>query len=137
VSLLRPALVATVVTCAALVAGCHSGGKSESAKTPARTTGAAAPPPSADACPTHTELAKALKLGAGDPKGVMSPRGIVCRDGWAAIPLRYPGSDPAWAVIRQKNGRPALVTEGTDGLCEGPEMKNAPAEVKKALGPYC
>ena len=62
---------------------------------------------------------------------------VVCQNGWATTRMRYPQADPSRVVVRLRHGEVRLVTYGTDGLCDAPEMKTAPAAIKKALGPYC
>ena len=126
----RPAFVVAVVTCAGLATACHSAGKGP------KKSVAAPSSPAAPACPSHAEIAHALRLG-NDPKGIISVRDMVCRDGWATVPLRYPGIDVAYAVVRRENGTVRFVASGTAELCEDKEMKDAPAEIKKALGGYC
>lgn len=135
----RPAIVATVVTCVGLLTACRSGDESEQPNPPvaARPTATASPTAAASAaCPSRAEIAEAVSA-ADHSTGVTVSSKVVCRDGWATAPMRYPGSDPARAVVRLQNGEVRLVTYGTDALCENPRMKKAPAEIKKALGVYC
>jgi hypothetical protein len=64
---------------------------------------------------------------------------IVCDGGWATttVEMTKMASDPAHAVLRQVGGRWHAITYGTDGLCDAPDMRPAPAAIRKALGPYC
>jgi hypothetical protein len=143
VSPFRPAVLVAVVTLTCLSTACRSGDESAKADAPARPTATApaqapASPTAAasPACPSRAEIADAVS-SADHSTGVIVSTKVVCQDGWATVPMRYPGSDPARAVVRMQNGEVRLVTYGTDGLCGNPKMKNAPAEIKKALGPYC
>jgi hypothetical protein len=132
-----------VVACACLPAACGSDDESEkpvpsasarsTAASPAATSPAAAASP---ACPSRAQIADAVSA-ADHSTGVIVSTKIVCQDGWATAPMRYPGSDPSRVVVRVQGGEVRLVTYGTDGLCESPKMKKAPAEIKKALGVYC
>ncbi|GLY91114.1 hypothetical protein [Actinoallomurus iriomotensis] len=135
----RPAVLVAVATLACLSTACRSGDESAKADAPARPTATGptqAPAPPTTACPSRAEIADAVS-SADHSTGVIVSTKVVCQDGWATVPMRYPGSDPARAVVRMQNGEVRLVTYGTDGLCGNPKMKKAPAEIKKALGPYC
>jgi hypothetical protein len=141
----RPALVAAVLTCAALMTltACRSGDDHASGAGPttagpshSASSGAAPATSPASACPSRTEIAHAVEA-ADHSTGVVVSANVVCRGDWATAPMRYPGSDPARVVVRRQQGRVRLVTYGTDGLCQDRKMKQAPAEIKKALGVYC
>ncbi|WP_345456401.1 hypothetical protein [Actinoallomurus oryzae] len=130
------------MTCACLLAACGSDDESEkpvpSASARSTAASAASSPAAAasPACPSRAQIADAVSA-ADHSTGVIVSTKIVCQDGWATAPMRYPGSDPSRAVVRVQGGDVRLVTYGTDGLCESPKMKKAPAEIKKALGVYC
>lgn len=138
----RPAAVVTVVTCVGLLTACGAGDKSEKqpplgSARPTATVPATSPAAAAStACPSRAQIADAISA-ADHSTGVIVSTKVVCQDGWATAPMRYPGADPARAVARLQNGEVRLVTYGTDGLCDDPQMKKAPAEIKKALGVYC
>ncbi|MFI0353201.1 hypothetical protein [Actinomadura sp. 9N407] len=147
----RLVTVVTVLTCAGVLTGCQGGGDDDaagktSAAPPATAPGAPAPattarPPSpskpaAAPCPSRAQIADAVSAADGS-SGVIVSDEITCQGGWATTEMRYPGSDPSRVIVRTRSGKVSLVTYGTDALCDGPKMANAPAKIRKALGPYC
>jgi hypothetical protein len=139
---LRPLLCLAAIACVAGTAACRSGADAPRAAPGSPSTGASSGPPVATrspvpSCPSAGEFTKAMAAkGWGDYK--VTGR-IVCDGGWATTTVKVTtvASDPARAVLRQTGGRWRAITYGTDGLCDAPGMRPAPAGVKKALGPYC
>ncbi|GAB3959347.1 hypothetical protein GCM10029978_006220 [Actinoallomurus acanthiterrae] len=133
----RP-LFLMVIVCAVGTAACRSQAEHHHAASPAPTKSSAVPSPSpSDACASASDFVK--ESAAGGATGFRVDGRIVCDGGWAAAHMKniHGLTDPNWTVLRLRGGRWHLVTYGTDGLCDGPEMKSAPAKIKKALGPYC
>ncbi|MEV0407730.1 hypothetical protein [Actinoallomurus sp. NPDC050550] len=137
----RP-LFLMVIVCTVGAAACSSQTDHHQAASPAPTKSSAAPSPSpspspSDTCASASDFVK--ELAASGATDFRVDGRIVCDGGWAAAHMKNVRglTDPNWTVLRLRGGRWHLVTYGTDGLCDGPEMKSAPAKVKKALGPYC
>lgn len=123
----RPLLCLMVLFCAA---ACSSHAAPPAHLTPT-------PVASSASCPSPDEIIKAM-----DSKGWTDFKvtgRIACDAGWAAtsVQLTKTASDPARAVVRLVDGKWHGITYGTDGLCQAPGMKTAPASIRKALDPYC
>src|SRR5919205_970752 len=117
-SVFRPLFCLMVVACAVGSAACRSQAEHPHAASPS-------PTPS-DACASASDFVR--ELGAGGATGFRVDGRIVCDHGWAAAHMKNVRrlTDPNWTVLRLRGGRWHLVTYGTDGLCDGPEMKPAP-----------
>jgi hypothetical protein len=138
----RPLLWLAVIACAAGTASCRS-----AADPPRDVTGSPSPrasssspittPSPGSSCPSAGDFVKAMAAKGWGRYKVTSR--IVCAGGWAtaAAEVTTVASDPARVVLRSVGGRWRAITYGTDGLCDAPGMRPAPAGIKKALGPYC
>ncbi|GAB2822894.1 hypothetical protein GCM10027176_29030 [Actinoallomurus bryophytorum] len=133
--------------CLAVLAGSVGTAACRSDADPPRTAGTpstsassgspVATPSRSPACPSAREFIKAMDA-RGWPHYKVTRR-IVCDGGWATTTVEVTTvvADPARAVARLVGGRWHAVIFGTDGLCEAPGMRPAPAGIRKALGPYC
>jgi hypothetical protein len=138
----RPSLCLAVLACVLGTAACRSDADppGHAAGSPSAGTSSGSPvttPSPVTSCPSAEEFIKAM-----DAKGWTGFRvtgRIVCDGDWATTTVKMTkvASDTAHAVLRKVGGRWRGIIYGTDGLCDTRGMRSAPADIRKALGPYC
>lgn len=138
----RPLLCLAVLACVVGTAACRSDvdlpDQVAGAPSPGASSGSPVASPSpVSSCPSAEEFVKAMAAKGWTDYRVTGR--IVCAGDWATttVELTKLASDPAHAVLRRVDGRWRGITYGTDGLCGARGMHAAPADIRKALGPYC
>ncbi|MEV5749688.1 hypothetical protein AB0L00_17865 [Actinoallomurus sp. NPDC052308] len=128
----RPLIPLMALACAAGLTACKS-----TAEPKPRSATSSVPAGPSRPCASAADFVKAI--AAGGSTGMRVDGRITCDHGWAAAYMKQSAglTDPVWAVLRSTGRHWRLVTYGTDGLCDNPAMRTAPASIKKALGPYC